>query len=171
MHHERDLTHINQWESKQETEHPFIHSPKRNSISQRSPTHKCQNRFFRSIRTQIFTRYVDKWTALMCSLYHTYHDIELLRLWNQLHAAVVHNNLIVLYSRILCCNFPTWFQEKTICQLHNVCFVHCCYFLSIIEVSILECILSNTLGTELCYHLGRQLNKKLKKNKQKNKKG
>lgn len=25
MHHERDLTHINQWESKQETEHPVIH--------------------------------------------------------------------------------------------------------------------------------------------------
>ena len=83
----------------------------------------------------------------------TYHNIKLFRLRNKLHTTVVHNDFTIFNCRIFRCNLTTRLQEQTISKLHDICFMHCRHFLSVVEVSILKSVLGNPFRAELRHHL------------------
>jgi hypothetical protein len=89
------------------------------------------------------------WMTRVC----TYHNVELFRLRNELHTTVVYNDFIILNPRVLLRNLPARLQEQTISKFHDVCFMHCCHFFSIVKVCILKSILGNPFWAKLCYHL------------------
>lgn len=91
-----------------------------------------------------------------------YHHVELLRLGDELHAAVVHDYLAVFDTWIFGCDLSTRFQEQPVSEFHDVGLVHGRDLLSIVQIGILKCVLGNAFRAELGYHLANQLSKKRK---------
>ena len=86
----------------------------------------------------------------------TCHHIELLGLRNQLHAAVIDNDLVVCDAGVLGRDFAAGLQKQPVCQLHDIGLVNCRDLLPVVEISVLEGVLCDSFRTEFCDHLGYQ---------------
>lgn len=73
------------------------------------------------------------------------HDVELVRLADQLHRAIVDNDVIVLNLRVALGDLGAHLTEETVALLHNVRLVDARHLLAAPLSRILEGVLGNAL--------------------------
>lgn len=89
------------------------------------------------------------------------HHIELGRVFDQLHRAVIHNHLFVLDEWEFFGSVTRTLQEKTIDQLHDVGLVNNSHFLSAGKMGELKGVLEQTVRVGTSCHLQRLHNSRI----------
>lgn len=73
------------------------------------------------------------------------HDVELMRIRHQLHAAIVDDHVVVNDVRIVLGDPPRDVQEQTVRQLHDVRFVNSRHLLTAVPLRVLERVTGDAL--------------------------